>query len=150
VVAASPGGAERRALLGSAERLADERVDVDDQAPVAGTGAGRPARWIASSRTRSSWRTWPNVNARKNVPKVEGAITRCPSTLAVRPARNTSQSSMQSAPSAIADTNVITSAPPLPAPSRSPRSTRSSTSASIPSRPASVAVNTIPASATAR
>ena len=46
---------------------------------------------------------------------------------------------MQSAPSAIADTSVMTFAPAFAAPARSPRSTRSSTSASIPSRSASVA-----------
>jgi len=51
------------------------------------------------------------------------------------------------APSAIADTNVMTFAPTLAAPGRSPKSTDSSTSASMPSRRASVAVNTIPASA---
>jgi hypothetical protein len=42
VVAAHPGIAERGALLLRAERLAHERVDVDDQPPVTGAGAGRP------------------------------------------------------------------------------------------------------------
>jgi len=92
----------------------------------------------------------PERKPRRNVPSVEGAITRCPSTSAVRPARNTSQSSMQSAPSAIPEISVITFAPSMPAPTRAPRSTRSSTSDSIPSRPASVADKTTPASATAR
>jgi hypothetical protein len=90
------------------------------------------------------------VNARKNVPSVEGATTRWPSTAPVRPARSTSQSSIESEPSAIAETSVITLAPAFAAPARAPKSTVSSTSASIPSRPASVAANTIPASATAR
>jgi hypothetical protein len=44
----------------------------------------------------------------------------------------------------------MTFAPTFAAPGRSPKSTDSSTSASMPSRRASVAVNTIPASATAR
>jgi len=57
---------------------------------------------------------------------------------------------MQSAPKAIADTRVITFAPAFAAPGRPPSSTLCSTSASIPSRSASVAANTIPASATAR
>jgi hypothetical protein len=48
------------------------------------------------------------VKARKNVPSVEGAATLCPSTRLVCPERNTSQSSMQSAPSIIADTKVMT------------------------------------------
>jgi hypothetical protein len=42
VIAAHSGVAERRALLGPAERLADERVDIDDQASVAGSGTGAP------------------------------------------------------------------------------------------------------------
>jgi hypothetical protein len=61
-----------------------------------------------------------------------------------------SQSSMQSAPSAIAETSVMTFAPAFAAPGRSPRSTVRSTSISIPRRCASVAVSTLPASATAR
>ena len=77
-------------------------------------------------------------------------MTRCPSTSAVRPERNRSQPSMQSAPSAIAEISVITFAPSLPAPTRSPSTTRASTSASIPSRCASVPARTTPASATAR
>ena len=37
----------------------------------------------AVSATRSSWRMWPKVNERRNVPSVDGAITRWPSTAAV-------------------------------------------------------------------
>ncbi len=68
----------------------------------------------------------------------------------MRPLRSTSQSSMQSAPSAMAASSVITLRPGLAAPAASPRSTHSSTSASIPSRAATVAGSTSPASATAR
>ena len=57
---------------------------------------------------------------------------------------------MQSAPSAIADTNVITLRPGFAPPSRSPRSTAPSTSASIPSRSASTAESSTPAFATTR
>jgi hypothetical protein len=103
--------AERRALLGAAERLADERVDVNDQALVVRSAARRPRALDRRSNTRSSWRTCPNVNERKNVPSVDGAIIRCPTMSAVRPDRSRSQSSMQSAPSAIADSNVMTLAP---------------------------------------
>jgi hypothetical protein len=61
-----------------------------------------------------------------------------------------SQSSMQSAPSAIAETSVMTFAPAFAAPARSPRRTVSSTSASMLKRWASVEHSTAPASATAR
>jgi hypothetical protein len=37
----------------------------------------------AVSVSRSSWRTCPKVNEHRNVPRVEGAMTRWPSTLAV-------------------------------------------------------------------
>ena len=42
VIAMDAGVAERRALLRPAEGLADEGVDVDDQSPVARSGARRP------------------------------------------------------------------------------------------------------------
>jgi len=61
-----------------------------------------------------------------------------------------SQSSMQSAPSAIALTSVITLRPGLAAPARSPRSTRASTNCSIPKRRASNAGSITPAFATTR
>src|SRR4051794_18770946 len=44
VVAALAGVAEPGAPLGIAMHLADERVDVDDEAPVAGTSADCPCR----------------------------------------------------------------------------------------------------------
>ena len=78
MAAALTGIAERGALLRAAVHLADERVDVDDQAPV--TGPGARARVSVSPRTRSSWRTCPIVNDRKNVPSVDGAATAWPST----------------------------------------------------------------------
>ena len=49
----------------------------------------------------SSWRTCPKVKVRRNVPSVDGARTRCPSTTSVSdPSAAPTQSSMQSAPSA--------------------------------------------------
>jgi hypothetical protein len=83
------------------------------------------------------------------VPKVEGAITRCPSTSAVRPVRSMLASSIASPPATIACSRVSTLRPGRWAPGRSPRSTSSSTTASTPSRSASVAVNARPALATA-
>jgi hypothetical protein len=59
----------------------------------------RPRTWPS---TRTSRRTCPNVNERKNAPSVDGAIAKCPRIASVFPARSTSQSSMQSAPSSIA------------------------------------------------
>jgi hypothetical protein len=90
------------------------------------------------------------VNARKNVPSVDGADTRCPRTAAVWPERNRSQSSMQSAPSTIAEHMLITLRPGFAAPRRSPRSTHSPTSASKPRRRANNAGSITPAFATAR
>ena len=78
-----------RALLTVGVDLADEAVDVDHQRPVPRPGAGAHARVSATSSTRSSWRTCPNVNARRNVPSVDGAITRCPKISCVDPARST-------------------------------------------------------------
>ena len=57
---------------------------------------------------------------------------------------------MQSAPSAIADSIVITLRPAFAAPGPSPRTTLSSTSASIPNRPARTAGSITPAFATTR
>ncbi len=42
VVAALAGVAESCALLGVAVHLADKGVDIDDEAPLPGPGAGRP------------------------------------------------------------------------------------------------------------
>src|SRR5215204_3981878 len=92
---------------------------------------------------------WPKVNDRRNVPKVEGAITRCPSTSWVRAVRSTSASSITSPPATIACSRVSTLRPGRWWPGRSPRSTSSSTTASTPSRSASVAVSARPALATA-
>jgi hypothetical protein len=73
------------------------------------------------------------MNARRNVPSVEGAAT-LPSSADRRPERSTSQSSMLSAPSTIAKIGVITLRPALAAPTRSPRRTHRAANDSIPSR----------------
>jgi hypothetical protein len=92
----------------------------------------------------------PERERRRNVPSVDGAATRWSSSSAVRPDRSTSQSSIESAPSTIAEISVITFDPALAAPIRRPSPTNRSISAAIPNRAASVAANTTPASETAR
>jgi hypothetical protein len=87
------------------------------------------------------------VNARKNVPSVDGAITPCPKTSPVLPALTTSMSSMLSAPASIPCTNVITFRPGSAAPGTpAPSNTVSFTNRSTPNRPANDAVNNNPAS----
>ena len=85
MVAALAGVAVRGALLVVAVDLADERVDVDDQPPVAGAGARRP---------RARERLGEHAVELADVPERERAQeraerrrrrTRCPSTSAVRP-----------------------------------------------------------------
>ena len=63
-----------------------------DPAPAA------QARDSSSRPTRSSWRTCPHRKLRRNVPRVDGALTTQPSAPAVPPVRNASASSMQSPP----------------------------------------------------
>src|SRR6266536_2783424 len=119
--------------------------------PTPGHAPARHAHVSASPSNRSSWRTCPNVNARRNVPSVEGAATQPPNRRRVRPERSTSESSMLSAPSAIANTRLITFRPALRAPGRSGRSsTNRSTRPSSPNRCASVAASATPASDTTR
>ena len=72
------------------------RPSRSEQAPRTGPAPSRPHPGKDfSSASRSSWRTCPKVKARRNVPSVEGAMTRWPSTLAVCPQRSRSASSMQ-------------------------------------------------------
>ena len=119
--------------------------------PAPGPAPAFHARVSASASSRSSWRTCPNVNARRNVPSVDGAAIQPPNSRRVRPARSTSVSSMLSAPSAIAKTSDMTLRPALPAPGRFGRSrTSRCASDSIPSRAASVATSITPASDTTR
>lgn len=111
------------ALLGVPVDLGDEAVDVDRQPALPGPAPARLARASAWPSTRSSWRTCSNVNERKNVPSVDGAIGRCPRTASVRPARSTSQSSIQLAPSSNAWTSQSTLRPgrSRPAPAKPDR-----------------------------
>src|SRR5665648_677487 len=60
--------------------------------------------------TASSWRTWPKVNARRNVPNVEGARPAV-NTRSIPPWRSRSMSSMLSAPATIPATKAATFTP---------------------------------------
>ena len=90
VVAQGAGVAVGGALLVVAVDLADRGVHVDGQRLFGGPRPSCQARPIVSAITASSWRTCPKVKARRNVPSVEGAITRNGSTARVAPARSTS------------------------------------------------------------
>jgi hypothetical protein len=93
----------------------------------------------------------PNVNARSNVPSVEGAGIQPPSSRRVRPKRRISQSSMLSAPSTIANGTAITLRPAFAAPGRLRRNrVNLAANASIRSRLASVATSITPVAETAR
>ena len=99
---------------------------------------------------RSSWRTWPQRKLRRKVPRVDGALTVQPSTLAVPPARNASASSMQSPPASAEATRVSSLSPAFAQPGASPRSRWASASSRRPSRPASVEGSSRPAWSTRR
>ena len=108
------------------------------------------ARASRSRLTRSNWRTWPHRKLRRNVPKVDGALTTQPSAPAVPPVRNTSASSMQSPPASAEATRVMILAPVLARPGASPRSRRRSTSSGRPKCKANVAGRISPALLTRR
>jgi hypothetical protein len=69
------------------------------------------ARRSASAKTASNWRVWPKVKERKNVPNMDGAITRCGSTDSVAPDRSRSAWSMWLPPATMACTRVNTLCP---------------------------------------
>ena len=70
-------------------------------------------RWARA--TAASWLACPKVNSRKKIPNVEGAYTSS-NTRGVPPARNTSTSSIQSAPQAIPATIEVSLPTGLTAP----------------------------------
>ena len=103
-----------------------------------------------SRLTRSNWRTWPHRKLRKNVPRVDGALTTQPSTRSVPPARCASASSMQSPPANADATRVRNLSPAFARPGASPQSTWSSTSSRRPRCWAKVTGRISPALATRR
>jgi hypothetical protein len=122
VIAAPAGIAERGALLGAPIELADEAVDVDDQSPAAGPSAGPPRAGERLAQQAVELADVPEGERAQNVPSVDGAAT-LPTSADNRPERSTSQSSMQSAPSTIANNSAITLRPALAAPTRPPKRT---------------------------
>ena len=99
---------------------------VESRSMVRGASPGpapaAQARASSSRLTRSNWRTWPQRKLRRKVPKVDGAFTVPPMTLAVPPLRNTSASSMQSPPARAEATRVISLSQVLARPGARPRS----------------------------
>ena len=113
-----------------------------------GPAPNAQVRRSASASAASSWRTWPKVKARKKVPSVDGAMTRCGSTAAVAPERSTSAWSMCEPPATMACTNVSTLRPGIAPPTRPKRPTVALTRDSRSRRATSVATNNKPALAT--
>src|SRR6266545_1858233 len=136
-VAVDPG----RALLLEPVGLAVGGVDVDGQRPR--------SRRNACSATWSSCRAEPQVNERKNVPSVDGAATRWPSTCPVAPARSRSASPIHSPPARAEWITVMALSPMWAAPGVSPRSRWVSNSSRSRSPSARLAARIRPASATA-
>ena len=76
VVTEHLGVAEPGTLFLLAVDRTDRRVDIDHQGSAPGPEPAAHAHSKALPMTASSWRTCPNVKARRNVPNVDGAITR--------------------------------------------------------------------------
>ena len=149
VVAAGAVPADRRrALLGEPVGLAMGGVDVDGERPGAGARPGRPGSGERFAGDLVELTAVPQVNERKNVPSVEDAATRWPSTCPVAPARSQSASPIHVPPASAECTSVMAFSPTLAAPGASPRSTPSSNSSRSSSPSASVAARIRPASAT--
>ena len=83
-----------------------EPIGRGDRGPSPGPAPAAHALVKICSVSRSSWRTCPKVNARRKVPRVEGAMTRWPCTWLVAPQRSRSASSMQSPPASMVWTRV--------------------------------------------
>jgi hypothetical protein len=115
------------AVGGATLGVAVDVAHVESMSTVIGAWPGpAPAahpRVRSVSAAWSSWRTCPKVNERRNVPSVEGAMTRWPSTWLVAPVRSRSASSIQSPPASRLCSNVSTLRPGRYAPGRWPRST---------------------------
>src|SRR5215203_7081755 len=123
MVAAHLGVAKLGALLADAVDLADGGVHVDGQ-----RGHARPCSRLPRPRQRRKAHPvqladMPHENERRNVPIVEGASTRWPSTLPVDPARSRSQSSIHWPPARAEWSRVIALSATLARPGASPSST---------------------------
>ena len=98
-------------LLGQSVGLADGGVQVNGQGPVAGSRPGlpRPGQQLAAHPVELT--DVAPAEARRKVPRVDGALTVPPRVQAVPPVRNTSASSMQSPPASAEATSVIILSP---------------------------------------
>src|SRR5712691_7203412 len=150
VVAALAGVAEAGALLLGAVHLADEGVEVDHKALAARSRAGRPGSPDRLRQHPIKLAHMPEAERAQEGAERRGRHHAVSKQRLGAPARSTSQSSIESAPSAIACTSEQTLRPGFAAPARWPRSTIWSTSRSRPSRLIRVLVNITPALATRR
>ena len=141
---------EASALLGQSVGRADDRVQVNGEWCIAGSGIGPPDACQQLPAPRPSWRTWPQLKLRRKVPRVDGALTVPPRVQAVPPVRNTSASSMQSPPASADATRVIILSPVFARPGALPRSRRCWTSSRRPRCWARVNGRISPALATRR
>ena len=118
---------------------------------VSCAAASTNAAWRVSpernrAATASNCRTWPKVNARRNVPNVDGARTPV-NNLLIAPCRNTCMSAIESAPATIPATNADTFNPAAnPAPPGTV--SRCSANSISPARSANRIAGTSPACAT--
>jgi len=82
-------------------------VDVGDLLGAGQQRAGLANPASSRAATASSWRTWPKVNERRNVPSVDGALA--PSNnRPIAPCRSRSMSWIESAPATIPATSAGT------------------------------------------
>jgi hypothetical protein len=88
----SAGGVGPPGALAGVQHLAHRGVQVDGHRPITGPAPAAHGRRRLGEPVE--WRTCPKVNERRKVPKVEGAMTRWPSTWLVAPQRSRSASSM--------------------------------------------------------
>lgn len=105
--------------------VGDERVVgvVDEQRELRSGGGFDAAQRTRQARRHQVRRACPHVKDRRNVPSVDGARRPCPSTTPVAPARNASQSSIESPPARTESMIVNAFNPTFACPGASPRST---------------------------
>ena len=96
-------------------------VDVDGERPGARARPGRPGSGERFAGDLVELTGRPQVNERKNVPSVEDAATRWPSTCPVAPARSQSASPIHVPPANAECTSVMAFSPTLAAPGASPK-----------------------------
>ena len=106
-----------RPLLGQTVCLADRRIP-DGEWSSPGPAPADQARASSSRLTRSNWRTWPHRKLRRNVPRVDGALTTQPRVWAVCATRRRRQCSRR--PPAPTPPGSASCRPGSPAPAHCP------------------------------